>query len=51
MLAAAKIERSEPLYQYDIQCVKIEAHIVHELTLGKPYYLKESIVSDHWINF
>ena len=27
MLVAAKIERSEPLYQYDIPCVKIEAHI------------------------
>ena len=46
MLVAAKIERSEPLYQYDIPCVKIEAHIFHELTLGKPYYLKEWMVSD-----
>ena len=27
MLVAAIIERSEPLYQYDIPCVKIEVHI------------------------
>ena len=27
MLVAAIIEISEPLYQYDIPCVKIEAHI------------------------
>ena len=27
MLVAENIERSEPLYQYDIPCVKIEAHI------------------------
>ena len=27
MLDYAIIERSEPLYQYDILCVKIEAHI------------------------
>ena len=49
MLVAAIIEKFEPLYQYDIPYVKM-AHI-HELTLGKPYYLKESIVSGHWINF
>ena len=45
MLATAIIERSELLYQYDM-CKNRSAHI-HELTLGKPYYLKESIVSDH----
>ena len=47
MLVAAIIERSEPLYQYDIPCVKVGKAHIHELTLGKPYYLKESIVSDH----